>query len=63
MNHSISNAINILYVSDDNYAMQTGISIMSLLENNNEEHFDIYIFEYTNGELYEEQRICALSKI
>lgn len=36
--------MNILYVSDDNYAMQTGISMLSLLDNNREESVSIYIF-------------------
>ena len=41
----MKNSINILYVCDDNYAMQTGISILSLLENNVDDSFVIYVFE------------------
>lgn len=38
--------LNILYATDENYAMYTGISLYSLLENNtNIEHIKIHILD------------------
>ena len=37
--------INVMYASDDNYAEIMGVSILSLLESNPDEKFDIYIIQ------------------
>lgn len=60
--HSNKRSLNVLYQSDDNYAMVSGISIVSLLENN--QHLDevvVYYCEYNVSKENKERlrKLCS----